>query len=83
MRSGEICIFYVTIGNDEYAVRCECYEGYDGKVAFGNCIAKADGEKYAEIYHTGHGEKVDSIDKARKFVPETLEMIERIRSDIK
>ena len=75
MKNGEVCMFRMTIKDDMYCVRCECYESlYDGKLAYGNTYFK-NGE---EVMHAGQGEMIDTMDKARKQIDSLDEFLERL-----
>ena len=78
MREGEICIFQIPIGEDVFQVRCECYESlFDGKLEYGSTYYK-NGRK---ILHAGRGQKIDTVDKARKSIESTIRLRETLLAE--
>ena len=75
MKVGEICIFQIPLIQYDgiFSVRCECYYGYEGK-AYGSTYYC--GKK--EILHTGNGKMIDTVDKARKSIIETIKFREKL-----
>lgn len=77
MKDGEICIFLILIDNDAYRVRCECYEDFfDGELAY-SCTWYKNGE---EIMHAGYAEMIDTLDKARDSIMNTIKLRETLLS---
>lgn len=78
MKDGEICIFQIPIGEDVFQVRCECYESLiDGKLAYGSTWFR-NGEEW---FRSGRGQKIDTIDKARKSIKLTIRLRETLLAE--
>lgn len=70
MKIGDICVFKIYIKGEFYMVRCECWDDLTGKKAYENTFYN----NKVEILHAGHGNKIDTYDKAHKAIKETIEL---------
>lgn len=75
MICGEICVFQIPLlaYNGIFAVRCDCYPDYEDR-AYRNTFY-CNGR---EILHTESGLMIDTADKAKKAIIETIKLREAL-----